>query len=264
MKIILNKEKLEKLINKEKYLGFVPTMGAIHIGHISLINRSLKECKKTIVSIFVNKPQFNKKNDFMKYPRTIKKDILLLKKLKIDILYMPNTKDIYPNGVNKKIKINSFSKRLCGKNRKGHFESVVDVVNNFAKIIKPKKIFLGEKDMQQLKIVEDFFKTEHPKIKIVGCKTVRENNGIAYSSRNLLLKKNDYVLASCIYKFLLKNKKKIIKKKIPLNVIRKRISKFGVKKIDYIKLLDINKINKPFVKKKNIEFLLPIILGWLG
>ena len=199
MKIILNKEKLEKLINKEKYLGFVPTMGAIHIGHISLINRSLKECKKTIVSIFVNKPQFNKKNDFMKYPRTIKKDILLLKKLKIDILYMPNTKDIYPNGVNKKIKINSFSKRLCGKNRKGHFESVVDVVNNFAKIIKPKKIFLGEKDMQQLKIVEDFFKTEHPKIKIVGCKTVRENNGIACSSRNFSLNKQRRICLNLKY-----------------------------------------------------------------
>tara|TARA_Y100000590_G_scaffold405590_1_gene494037 strand:- start:3962 stop:4771 length:810 start_codon:yes stop_codon:yes gene_type:complete len=261
MKIIYNKEKLEKLINKEKYLGFVPTMGAIHRGHIALVNRSLKECKKTLVSIFINKPQFNKKSDFLKYPRTIKKDIFLLKKTKIDILYIPNNKDIYPNGINKKIKINSFSKKLCGKQRKGHFESVVDVVNNFAKIIKPKKIFFGEKDMQQLKIIEDFFKSNHSRIKIVGCRTVREKNGIAFSSRNLLLKEKEKVIASYVYKFLLKNKKKIINKKIPLNLVKRIIFKFGVKKIEYIKVLDVNKINKPFLKKNKYRIFISYYLG---
>ena len=95
MKIILSKDKLEKIIHNEKSLGFVPTMGAIHFGHVSLIKKCLSQCNKTIVSIFINKPQFNKKNDFKKYPRVLKKDILILKKLKVDYLYLPTYKQIY-------------------------------------------------------------------------------------------------------------------------------------------------------------------------
>ena len=115
MKIISSKSELIKIIRENKNLGFVPTMGGIHIGHISLIKRSINQWKKTIVSIFVNKPQFNKKNDFKKYPRNIKSDIYKLKKLKVDLLYLPKTKHIYPKGRNKNIKIHAFSKKLCGK-----------------------------------------------------------------------------------------------------------------------------------------------------
>ena len=135
MKIISHKNKLIKLIYNEKNLGFVPTMGGIHLGHISLIKRSIRECKKTIVSIFINKPQFNKKSDFIRYPRTLKKDISKLKKLKIHLLYLPSVKEIYPNGPNKSIKISSLEKKLCGKNRPGHFKAVVDVIDRFIKII---------------------------------------------------------------------------------------------------------------------------------
>ena len=106
MKIISSNYKLVKIIQKDKNLGFVPTMGAIHLGHISLIKMSINQCDKTIVSIFVNKPQFNEKSDFKKYPRTLKKDIYKLKKLKVDILYLPTTNQIYPKGRNKNIKIN--------------------------------------------------------------------------------------------------------------------------------------------------------------
>ena len=143
-------------------------MGGIHLGHISLIKRSIRECKKTAVSIFINKPQFNRKYDFKKYPRRIKKDIKKLKKLKIDYLYLPKEKDIYPKGQNKNIKISPFKKKLCGKNRPGHFIAVVDVIDRFIKIIKPSKIFFGEKDMQQLKLVESFIKKNHPKMIILN------------------------------------------------------------------------------------------------
>ena len=112
MKIISSKNKLIKIIRKDKNLGFVPTMGSIHLGHISLIKMSIKQCDKTIVSIFVNKPQFNRKSDFKKYPRVVKKDIYKLNKLKVDFLYLPTTKQIYPKGRNKNIKINSFGKKL--------------------------------------------------------------------------------------------------------------------------------------------------------
>ena len=187
MKIISSKNKLIKIIRKDKNLGFVPTMGSIHSGHISLIKMSINQCEKTIVSIFVNKPQFNRKSDFKKYPRVLKKDIYKLKKLKVNLLYLPTAWQIYPKGRNKNIKYNSFRKKLCGKYRPGHFEAIADVIDRFIKIIKPKRIYLGEKDMQQLKIIDDFVKKNHSETKVIPCKTIREKNGIPYSSRNFLL-----------------------------------------------------------------------------
>ena len=139
MKIILQKKNLLRLIKDQKNLGFVPTMGALHLGHISLIKKSIDISNKTVVSIFVNKPQFNRKNDYKKYPRSLKKDIKTLRKLKIDVLYLPNHNEIYPEGISKNLKINSLSNKLCGKFRPGHFNAVVDVVERLIKIIKPKK-----------------------------------------------------------------------------------------------------------------------------
>ena len=149
MKIISHKKKLKKFILSERNLGFVPTMGAIHKGHLSLIKKSMAQCNKTIVSIFVNKPQFNRINDYKKYPRVLKKDISLLKKIGTHYLYLPNHNQIYPYGINKRIKVHPFSKKLCGKFRPQHFKSVIDVVDRFIKLIHPKKIYFGEKDMQQ-------------------------------------------------------------------------------------------------------------------
>ena len=252
MKIFINKNKLIKFIKSEKNLGFVPTMGSIHLGHISLFKRSISQCKRTIVSIFINKPQFNRKVDYQKYPRTLKKDILALKRLNVDYLYIPSDNQIYPSGPNKRIKISSFGKKLCGKFRSGHFEAVVDVIERFIKIIKPKKIYLGEKDMQQLKIIEHFVKKNYSNIKVVGCKTIREKNGIAFSSRNFFLSLNEKKIASKIYKYLENRKQKLIKNKINLKTIKKKVYKLGAKKIDYIQMLDINKIIKPH--KRNRKF----------
>tara|TARA_B100000029_G_scaffold173680_1_gene170321 strand:- start:4335 stop:5180 length:846 start_codon:yes stop_codon:yes gene_type:complete len=249
MKIFLNKEKLVKLIKSEKNLGFVPTMGAIHKGHISLIKKSLTKSNKTLVSIFVNKPQFNQNTDYKKYPRNLKRDISILKKLKIDYLYLPNNRQIYPNGVNKSLKISSFEKELCGKFRPGHFKAVVDVIDRFIKIIKPKKIYLGEKDMQQLLIIQHFLKKRKIKTKVIPCKTIRDSNGLALSSRNFLLGSKDKIIASKIYQLIFKNKKKIISKKITLNQIKKKIINYGIKKIDYLELLNINKVVKSLYKK---------------
>ena len=249
MKILLSKDKVIKLTMKEKNLGFVPTMGAIHKGHISLIKKSISECEKTIVTIFVNKPQFDRANDYLKYPKNIKKDISILKKLKINFLYIPKVKDIYPRGKNKKIKIDKFEKKLCGKYRPGHFIAIVDVVERFINIINPKKIFFGEKDMQQLKIIENFIYKKYRNIKIIACKTIREKNGIAFSSRNLLLSPKEKIIASKVYKILKKNKTRLIKNLNHLNYVKNEIAKLDIKKIDYIEILDINKIVKPFKRK---------------
>ena len=260
MKILSNKNKLIKFIKNEKNLGFVPTMGCIHKGHISLIKKSNSQCNKTVVTIFVNKPQFNRKSDYQKYPRTLDRDIKILKKLKIDYLYIPSTKQIYPNGPNKKIKISVFGKKLCGKHRPGHFEAIVDVVERFIKIINPKKIYLGQKDMQQLKIIEHFVKKKYNKIKIIGCNTIREKNGIAYSSRNFLLNIKEKKIASKVYKLILSKKRYLVENKISVNMIKNKILSLGVNKIDYVKILDINKLVDKNIRSKKIRIFIAYYL----
>jgi len=261
MKIISNKEKLLQFIQNEKNLGFVPTMGAIHEGHKSLIKKAIKETNKIVVSIYINKPQFNKKTDYKKYPRILNKDIAILKKLKVNFLYLPISKQIYPYGVNRKIKIHNFSKQLCGKYRKGHFEAIADVIDRFIKIIKPKKIYFGEKDMQQLKIIEDFVKRNHQKVMVVGCKTIREKNGIAYSSRNFLLTQEEKKKASKVYFFIKKNKSAIINKNISVQNVKKEFKKIGIKKIEYIVSKNINKLIKPYKKKNNFKIFIAYYLN---
>ena len=261
MKIILSKKKLIQILKEEKNLGFVPTMGAIHKAHIYIIKKSISLCKKTIVTIFVNKPQFNETNDYKKYPRNIKKDISILRKSKVDYLYLPTTKQIYPSGPNRNIKISSFGKRLCGKFRPGHFKAVVDVIDRFIKIINPNKIFLGEKDMQQLKIIEEFINKNQIKTKVIRCKTIREKNGVACSSRNFLLSKNDFIIASKVYELLYKSKKLLIMKKNILKEIKNKMFQFGVNKIDYIELIDINKQTRPFKKNKKYKLFVAYYLG---
>ena len=261
MKIIKNKNKLNKLMQNEINLGFVPTMGALHMGHISLIKKCNSQCDKTIVSIFVNKPQFSNKSDLKKYPKTLKRDIKILNKRNVDYLYLPKDNQIYPHGRNKNIKIHPFSKKLCGKFRPGHFLAIVDVVDRFIKIINPKNIYFGEKDMQQLKIITDFIKRNHEKIRVVPCKTIREKNGIAFSSRNLLLSLKEKIIASKIYKFLKISKKDLLRKRITLEIIKKKIKTLGVSKIDYIQILDTNKIIKPYKKKNKHKIFIAYYLG---
>ena len=261
MKIILSKKKLIQILKEEEDLGFVPTMGGIHKAHIYIIKKSISLCKKTIVTIFVNKPQFNETTDYKKYPRNIKKDISILRKSKVDYLYLPTTKQIYPSGPNRNIKISSFGKRLCGKFRPGHFKAVVDVIDRFIKIINPNKIFLGEKDMQQLKIIEEFINKNQIKTKVIRCKTIREKNGVACSSRNYLLSRNDFIIASKVYELLYKSKKLLIMKKNILKEIKNKMFQFGVNKIDYIELIDINKQTRPFKKNKKYKLFVAYYLG---
>ena len=221
----------------------------------------MSECRKTIVSIFVNRPQFNRKSDFKKYPKILKKDISLLKKTGVDCLYIPKYSQIYPGRINKNIKIDSFGKSLCGKYRPQHFKSVADVIDRFVKLIHPKKIYFGEKDMQQLKIMEHFINKNHYKTKVVKCKTIREKNGLALSSRNFLLTTREKKIGAKIYRLLLNKKKNLIKNKISLRKIQQKIFKLGAKKIDYIKLLNINKLIKPYKKGNKYKIFISYYLG---
>jgi len=213
MKILLNNLTLFKTLRPFNDIGFVPTMGGIHDGHISLIKKSIKYSKKTIVSIFINPKQFNNKNDFKSYPSNIKKDLRILKKIKkIDYVYIPKFKDIYKNNNRPKIKINKSDKILCAKFRKGHFEGVLDVMDKLTNLIKPKKIFMGKKDYQQLYLVKNFIENKY-KSNVIGCKTIRNKNKLALSSRNFLFNKNELIEVQEISKKFLNLKKEVKKYK---------------------------------------------------
>jgi len=245
MKIFKNKNNLIKEISKEKGLGFVPTMGALHKGHISLINKAKKESEKVLVSIYINPKQFNSRSDFKKYPRNLVKDISLLKKKKINYLYIPNNKDIYSFRTVTPIYLDKFSKKLCGIFRPGHFKSVVSIINRFLGIIKPQAVYLGMKDFQQLALIKLHIIRNKIKTKVVACSTIRENNGLALSSRNNKLNKNQILRGGKIYNYLKNNKKKILGKILNNQKaeIVKKLIQLGANKVDYIECINLKKLN---------------------
>jgi pantoate--beta-alanine ligase len=237
MKILLNKQTLNRKLRHFNDIGFVPTMGGIHKGHISLIKRSKKHCEKTIVSIFVNPKQFNNKKDYKLYPSNIKRDLSILKIIKgIDFVYVPKFKDIYNSKRKSKIKLDPKDKILCAKYRKGHFEGVLDVMDRLTNIIKPKKIFMGRKDFQQLYLVKNFIEKKY-KTRVIGCKTIRDKNTLALSSRNYLLNKSELDVASKISKYLFLLKKTFKNRKNINGFLlkeKKKIQKDFKVKVEYL------------------------------
>ncbi len=258
MKILLNNTILFESLRPFNDLGFVPTMGGIHKGHLSLINKSNKLCKKTIVSIFVNPKQFNNKKDLKSYPRNIKKDLKILKKnKKVDFVYIPKFEDIYKDKKNSKIKLQKKDKILCAKFRKGHFEGVLDVMNKLTKIVKPNKIFMGEKDFQQLYLVKKKLEKKY-KTKVIPCKTIRDRNNVALSSRNLLLNKPNLIIAAKIYKTLVDIKKNTKNKKNIqnfLNLKKKELKNNYKIKIDYLELRNIKNLKLSNTKNNSRLFI---------
>ena len=244
---------LNKKIKSCKNLGFVPTMGSLHDGHISLIQKSKKKSKKTLVSIFINPNQFNNKKDYKTYPRNITNDLKILKRYKVDYVLIPKAEDVYSGKENFDITIKKSDKILCAKFRPGHFEGVLSVINQFLKKINIKYIFLGEKDYQQLHLIKKYLGKKF-KIRIIGCKTVRHNNKYVYSSRNKLLNSNDLDVLSLISKICIKfyySIKKNTNNKIKLNYIRKKIEKIGAK-IEYLELRNKTNLQKKF-DKENVK-----------
>ena len=253
--------KLNKEVNFKANIGFIPTMGALHKGHISLINSSKKKCKKTLVSIFINPSQFNKKKDLEKYPKRLNKDIKILKKLKVDYLLLPKNNQIYKNKKNMKINLIKKDKVLCAKYRPGHFEGVLAVINQFMINIKPKFMFLGEKDYQQIILIKKFIKKKF-KTKIVVCKTVRLDNLLPYSSRNFRLSRNEIrtasIVSKCVHKFYLS----IIKNfnnRFNINLLKNTIESKKIK-TDYFEIRNKTNLSKNF-NRKNFKIFIAYYLN---
>ena len=238
MKILINNSDLNEALKGDTNLGFVPTMGSIHKGHLSLIKKSKKITNKTIVSIFVNPRQFNNKKDYKNYPKNIKKDIKILKKIKVDYLYIPKIKSVFGKNKKQKIHISRNNKILCAKFRKGHFEGVLEVMDRLTYLIKPNKIFMGEKDYQQLLLVKNFIEKKY-KSKIVSCKTIREKNNLALSSRNSLLNNQNFIVGNKIATNLIKFKRSLKNKKNLRNLIinkKYELEKNFKIKVNYLEL----------------------------
>ena len=189
---------------KDIQTGFVPTMGALHEGHISLVKRAAEDCREVVVSIFVNPTQFNNLDDLAKYPRTVEQDCLMLEKAGATVVFIPSENEIYPQKDERVFDLGELDKYGEGPRRPGHFNGVAQVVTRLFDLVKPGYAYFGEKDFQQLAIIRYFAaKLKYP-VKIVSCPTVRESDGLAMSSRNMLLSANHRAAAPSIYKALKK------------------------------------------------------------
>ena len=212
MKTLVKKsEMIQKSLESQrngKKIGFIPTMGALHAGHIFLVTEAQKICDEIIVSIFVNPTQFGPTEDFAKYPRPISEDVLLLEKANVDILFAPSVLEIYGANFQTTVTSSAMSKILCGQNRPGHFDGVCTIVSKLFNIVKPDLAFFGKKDYQQFSILTQLVKDLDFSIKIIGVETLREASGLALSSRNRYLSSEERIQAAQIFRALNRVSKK--------------------------------------------------------
>ncbi len=239
---IMQQNSLEYL-KKGKTIGFVPTMGALHEGHLSLMRRAKRENDITTVSIFVNPIQFGPSEDFEKYPRDIKGDLGKLHTEKVDIVFMPETSLMYSKGFLTYVEVEEISERLCGAFRPKHFRGVATVVTKLLNIVRPTKVYFGQKDFQQSVIIKQLVKDLNIDVDVIVCPTIRERDGLAMSSRNTYLTKEQRKTATFIYECL-KEASDLIKSGIIdgthiKEFMEERILKMpGISSIDYAGVYD--------------------------
>jgi pantoate--beta-alanine ligase len=229
-------------ITKEKTIGFVATMGALHQGHLSLIEESNKKCDITVCSIFVNPAQFNNANDLVNYPNTINADLEKLERLACDAVYIPAIEDLYEKGETaKEFDFGSLTTSMEGEFRPGHFNGMTTIVEKLFNIIQPTIAFFGQKDLQQLQIVKALVRQMKSTIKIEGVPTIREENGLAKSSRNKLLseraKKETSLIYSCLNYCKNNNKKEITELKY---YIQNQFDQHKNLKLEYAEIVALN------------------------
>jgi len=250
MKVFRSSEKLSAAINRirgnEKSVGFVPTMGALHAGHLSLIKQAAKDNNTVVASIFVNPAQFGPKEDLKKYPRPIKKDLELCRKAGVDFIFLPGNKIMYPQGYSTFVNVEGLSQVLCGAARPGHFRGVTTVVAKLLNIVRPDVLYLGQKDAQQALIIARMIKDLNFPVKVKVMPTIRENDGLALSSRNAYLSKkerNDAVVLSkalLLAQTLIDNGQRQADRII--SRIKQLISKKRSARIDYVSIVDLENL----------------------
>ena len=241
-----------KSLKKSTTVGFVPTMGALHEGHLSLVNQAKKENDIVVVSIFVNPTQFDKKEDLVNYPKTIDKDLSLLKSVYCDFVFAPSAQEIYQNNIqSQSFSFEGLEYQMEGKFRDGHFNGVGTIVKRLFEIVNPHKAYFGEKDFQQLQIIRNMVKNFKIPIKIVGCEIYREEDGLAMSSRNARLTKEHRNASPFIFEILKKAKFKIGTKNALeiMNWVENEFKKHPLLELEYFEIANEETLKS--VKKMN-------------
>ncbi len=271
MKVIKTIKEMQELsrslILQGKRLGFVPTMGALHEGHLSLVRQARKDNDVVIVSIFVNPIQFGPREDFARYPRDLEGDSEKLKNESVDILFYPDMKEMYPEGYKTFIEVQGLSYKLCGAFRPGHFRGVATVVTKLFNIVKPHRAYFGLKDYQQTVIIKKMVQDLNMDVEIITCPTIREPDGLAMSSRNLYLKTDERKAATVIYRTLLEAEKLIRAFKNPEEVrtimLERLKSEPLVSSIDYAGVYDPETLEeiKEYSEVKEILIAIALRIG---
>lgn len=259
---------LKDKVPQTSKIGFVPTMGALHEGHLSLILKSQSENEITISSIFVNPTQFNDPTDLAKYPRPIEEDIKMLSQAGCSILFLPSVEEIYPKGKNdaeeKHYDLGNLENILEGKYRKGHFQGVVQIIDILLKIINPQNLYLGQKDYQQCLVIKSFIQKSNPDLNLVFVPTLREEDGLAMSSRNRRLTETQRAASSLIYQCLIsiQTKKSIQQFKVVQKECFDILTKKGFDP-DYIELADAStlEILEDYDSNKKMVALIAVRIG---
>lgn len=245
---------LEKINNS---IGFIPTMGALHQGHLSLIKRAKIENEITVVSIFVNPTQFDKKKDLSKYPRTVKKDLELLESIECDIAFIPSVEEIYDQKIEASLfDFDGLEFRMEGKHRKGHFDGVGTIVKRLFNIVKPTNAYFGEKDFQQLLIIKKLVHKYMIPVNIIGCEIFREKDGLAMSSRNTRLTKVQRSEAPFIYKTLIKAQQKFKTHSISelTRWVENEFKNNAILTLEYFEIANIKTLKSAKRKSKKSEY----------
>lgn len=244
MEIVVKAEQLKAFIknNKEagKTIGFVPTMGALHRGHLSLVNKAVQKADIVVVSVFVNPNQFNNPDDLKNYPRTLEDDAKLLEGTGCHVLYHPTVDEVYPQKDERIFDFGQLDKVMEGKFRPGHFNGVAQVVSRFFDLVNPDMAFFGEKDFQQLAIIKKMTQMLGYHIQIVSCPIIREEDGLAMSSRNTLLSEEFRKEAVLISKILFESKALMKSKNIKevISFVTENINKSALLKVEYFNIVD--------------------------
>ncbi len=263
MQIFKEKAALEAAVRKVKSdelsIGFVPTMGALHEGHISLVTRATAVCDFIVVSIFINPTQFNNTEDLESYPRTLEKDLAKLQALKIKnlLVFVPSASELYGNEIKScEFNFEGLETKMEGKYRAGHFNGVGTVVKRLFELVKPNKAFFGEKDFQQLQIIRKMVKKEGLTVQIVGCPIHRENNGLARSSRNERLTHQTREKASFIYQTLQKVKDKFGTESVKSisEWVKNEFEKNEFFKLEYFEIADTETLESSENTNKNTPY----------
>ena len=251
----------EALKNK---IGFVPTMGALHKGHLSLVERCHSESDLTVVSIYVNPAQFGPQEDLNHYPRNLEKDIDLLRNYHVDIVFTPDDVQMYPEGYCTWVQVEGLSDILCGASRPGHFRGVATIVLKLMHIVNPKLMFMGMKDYQQIIVLEKMIEDLNLETKIVRCPIVREPDGLAMSSRNSYLTPDERQRATCLIKALKNAQQMVNEGYLDSSILiseAENIIKQSDGRIDYIKIVDGSTLQELPEVRSSSRMMLAVYIG---